>query len=69
MTKTEKNRSKTINELYQEIDSLKKLLQLKVERYSNLCHPEVVSVSKQLDQVIMKVMKKKNNQNKDGYSS
>jgi hypothetical protein len=62
-------RDKKINELHVEVDSLKKMLQLKVQKYNNFCHPEVIYVSKLLDQKIVKLMKLMNNLGKDSVKA
>lgn len=41
-----------------EINLLKKKLQLKVQKHGNLLHPEVISVSKELDKKIFDWMVK-----------
>ena len=63
MTRSRKDKNQIIN-LYREIDTLKKLLHLKVEKHGSLCHPEVVFLSKQLDEAIVKAMKIKNSRPK-----
>ncbi|RJX25378.1 MAG: Spo0E family sporulation regulatory protein-aspartic acid phosphatase [Dethiobacter sp.] len=65
MKKPERN--KKIKELHLEIESLKKTLQLKMEKYGNFCHPEVICVSKLLDQKILKFMKLVNNLDNDKH--
>lgn len=41
-----------------EIINLKKILQFKVQKYGDFSHPEVISVSKKLDQKIFTWMSK-----------